>query len=234
MFMDEAEQKRLEIVRARYSHEEQKELLREYVELRLLVADPMAAMKVYVLEPLCEYCRYGRAPMEDGESFVSSSTPVHEHRESCYMYPARDNGNYYAAAYGRIIRPADGHQISCVQCEEDLSDETMLYVRERSFQDYFCLEDEAHGLPKWLKRHVLDSYGRKCFSCGDPLNESTLTMDHIVPQAKGGDSRPTNLQAMCAPCNNNVKKDAEPQAAHIFLDFLTRPAPSDAYSGLIW
>jgi 5-methylcytosine-specific restriction endonuclease McrA len=234
MRMSDEDIRKEDIRNARYSQQEQMDLLREYVELRLLLDDPYATMKVYVLEPLCEYCLFGRMPMEDGDSFISSTMPIHAPRENCYMYPARDSGNFYAASYGRVIRQADGHEISCIQCQEDLSEETLLYVRERSFQEYFCLQDESRGIAKWLRKHILDCYGRACFACGDALNMATLSIDHVVPRSKGGDDRPTNLQAMCAPCNNARKKDADAQTAHIFLDFLTRPAPSDANSGLIW
>jgi 5-methylcytosine-specific restriction protein A len=232
--MSDEELRQEEIRNARFSQEEQKDLLREYVELRLLLNDPFATMKVYVLEPLCEYCRFGRVPMEDGDCFVSMSMAVHPPRDNCYMYPGSDGGNYYAAAQGVVIRRNTGEPLSCARCDEDLSDESMVYITERTFQDYFCLEDRSNGLPKWLRRHVLDVYGRTCFACNKPLTAATLTIDHIIPLSKGGDDRPSNLQAMCAPCNNAHKKDTEPEVAHIFLDFLTRPAPSDAYSGLIW
>lgn len=234
MYMNDEQIRQLEIRRARYSQKEQKNLLREYVELRLLLDDPYMTMKVYVLEPVCEYCFFGRMPMEDGDPLISSPVPIYGQRDNCYMYPALDHRNFYAAAYGRIIRDDDGHPIACVQCDEDLSEETLLYVRERSFQDYFCLQDQSRGVPKWLRRHILECYGRTCVSCGDPLNASTLSIDHIIPQSKGGDDRPTNLQPMCVPCNTARKKDASLGTAHIFLDFLTRPVPSDAYSELIW
>ena len=232
--MSDEELRQEEIRNARFSQQEQMDLLREYVELRLLLNNPYATMKVYVLEPLCEYCRFGRMPMEDGDSYVSMSTPIHAHRDNCYMYPGSDDGNFYAAAQGVVMRRKVGHDLSCARCQEDLSDESMVYVTERSFQDYFCLQDRSNGLPKWLRKHILDVYGRTCFACGTPLTTSTLSIDHIIPRSKGGDDRPTNLQAMCGPCNNAHKKDADAEIAHIFLDFLTRPAPSDAYSGLIW
>ena len=234
MYMDDEELRQFETRRARYSQQEQMELLREYVELRLLLKNPFATMEVYVLEPLCEYCRFGRMPMEDGDSYVSMSRPVHPPRENCYMYPGRNGGNFYAADQGVVLRQETGQELSCMRCEEDLSDESMVYVSERSFQDYFCLEDRSNGLPKWLRKHILDVFGRTCFSCATPLTAATLSIDHIIPRSKGGDERPTNLQAMCAPCNTANKKDAAPEIAHVFLDFLTRPAPSDAYSGLIW
>ena len=110
----------------------------------------------------------------------------------------------------------------------------MLYVIERTFQDYFCLEDASKGIPKFLRKHILDCYGSSCFACGTALNAATLSIDHVIPRSKGGDDRPTNLQALCVPCNTARKKDADAKTAHIFLDFLTRSAPSDAYGGLIW
>ena len=234
MRMSDEDLRQEDIRNARFSQQEQMDLLREYVELRLLLDDPYATMRVYVLEPVCEYCRFGRMPMEDGESFVSSSLPIHGHRENCYMYPGRDGGNFYAAAYGHVIRRNDGHQIDCARCQEDLSEETMFYVTERTFQDYFCLEDASKDIPKFLRKHILDCYGRSCFACGTVLNAATLSIDHIIPRSKGGDDHPTNLQALCVPCNTGRKKDADAKTAHIFLDFLTRPAPSDAYCGLIW
>ena len=45
MFMDDELQRRLEIVRACYSQQEQMDLLSEYVELRLLLDDPHATRK---------------------------------------------------------------------------------------------------------------------------------------------------------------------------------------------
>lgn len=133
-----------------------------------------------------------------------------------------------------LIRPNDGHQIDCALCQEDLSEETMLYVTERTFQDCFCLEDASKGIPKFLRKHILDFYGRSCFACGTALNAATLSIVHIIPRSKGGDDRPTNFQALCVSCNTERKKDADAKTAHIFLDFLTRPASSDAYDGLIW
>jgi len=58
MRMSEEDLRQEDIRNARFSQQEQMDLLREYVELRLLLDDPCATMKVYVLEPVCEYCRF--------------------------------------------------------------------------------------------------------------------------------------------------------------------------------
>jgi 5-methylcytosine-specific restriction protein A len=227
MYMNDEQRRR------KYSQEEKQGLIREYSELRQLLRNPYVTMKVYVLEPVCERCRYGRAPMEDGDTFLPVSHPIRPPHDNCYMYPAKVDRGFYASAQGIIMRQNNGHEISCVDCEEDLTEETMLFVRERSFQEYFCLIDKSNGLPKWLRKHILECYGCTCFNCGKKLSAKALTIDHIIPQARGGDDRPTNLQPLCNQCNQK-KKDAHPETVHVFLDFLTRPMPSDAYSELIW
>lgn len=44
---------------------------------------------------------------------------------------------------------------------------------------------------------------RECFFCGRVLSREnkTLTIDHIVPQSRGGRSTPNNIVACCANCN---------------------------------
>lgn len=46
MYFDDEQLRQLDIARARYSQDEQKDLIREYAELRQLLGNPYAAMKV--------------------------------------------------------------------------------------------------------------------------------------------------------------------------------------------
>lgn len=48
-----------------------------------------------------------------------------------------------------------------------------------------------------LEVYKRDSYG--CVSCG---SHSNLTLDHIVPLARGGGNEIENLQTMCSSCNS--------------------------------
>lgn len=51
------------------------------------------------------------------------------------------------------------------------------------------------------RRGVLARDGFKCVYCGSPAN----TIDHVIPQSKGGPSTYDNCVAACSPCNR--KKD---------------------------
>lgn len=48
------------------------------------------------------------------------------------------------------------------------------------------------------RRHVLRRDGYRCRYCGA---RGPLTLDHVVPLARGGANRPCNLAAACVACN---------------------------------
>jgi len=54
----------------------------------------------------------------------------------------------------------------------------------------------------WWKRKC--SAG-KCYYCNSNVPPKDLTMDHIIPLARGGKSVKLNIVASCKKCNNNKK-----------------------------
>jgi 5-methylcytosine-specific restriction endonuclease McrA len=52
-------------------------------------------------------------------------------------------------------------------------------------------------IPAWIKKMIL-SLGR-CLFCG---NTNNLSVDHVVPIAKGGTDDPSNFQCLCRKCNS--------------------------------
>lgn len=58
-----------------------------------------------------------------------------------------------------------------------------------------------------------------CAYCGESFHPAELTMDHVVPQAKGGGWTWMNLVAACRGCNAE-KADRTPEAARMPLLFL--------------
>lgn len=56
---------------------------------------------------------------------------------------------------------------------------------------------------QWWKRRIAKG---KCHYCGMPVPPSELTMDHMVPIARGGKSTKGNLVPACKTCNNKKKQ----------------------------
>ncbi len=54
---------------------------------------------------------------------------------------------------------------------------------------------------------VLDIYGHQCAYCG--VNTDPLTMDHVIPIARGGTHTADNVVPACKGCNSS-KKDRMP------------------------
>lgn len=59
-------------------------------------------------------------------------------------------------------------------------------------------EKRAGPAPGSLKKKILKRDGGRCVKCG---SRDRLTVDHIVPRARGGTNDPANLQTLCHTCN---------------------------------
>ena len=55
---------------------------------------------------------------------------------------------------------------------------------------------------RWWKNKVATG---QCYYCNQTFEPSRLTMDHVVPLAKGGRSEKNNLVACCKECNTRKK-----------------------------
>ncbi len=82
-----------------------------------------------------------------------------------------------------------------------------------SGQDFFFLDPQWTN-PKRLAREREKSRALRkthwwhtktqpgiCHYCQTVVGASSLTMDHIVPLARGGESSKNNIVAACRPCN---------------------------------
>lgn len=54
------------------------------------------------------------------------------------------------------------------------------------------------GLGRAVRLRLFEKLGRKCQVCG---SVEKLVIDHKVPVSRGGDSKESNLQILCTPCN---------------------------------
>lgn len=57
-----------------------------------------------------------------------------------------------------------------------------------------------------VREYVLEKHGRCCACCG--VTDVPLNLDHVVPRARGGSNRPSNIVPACIPCNDD--KGARP------------------------
>mgnify|MGYP002982598262 CR=1 FL=1 len=57
-----------------------------------------------------------------------------------------------------------------------------------------------------VREYLLEKFGRKCVYCG--AENVPLNIEHVVPKARGGSNRISNLVLSCVDCNQ--KKDAQP------------------------
>jgi 5-methylcytosine-specific restriction endonuclease McrA len=79
--------------------------------------------------------------------------------------------------------------------------------------DYFVAVDEEQIRREKAKARELRNsswWKRKrstgvCYYCGKKFKPAELTMDHLVPVARGGRSTPGNLVPACKECNNKKK-----------------------------
>ena len=52
-----------------------------------------------------------------------------------------------------------------------------------------------------------------CYYCGQQFLPDQLSMDHIVPLARGGKSTKSNIVPSCLECNRNKKLETPAEAA---------------------
>lgn len=64
---------------------------------------------------------------------------------------------------------------------------------------------------KRLRYEILRRDGFRCRYCGATPAETELRVDHVVPEALGGASAPSNLATACDPCNTG-KSSVPPEA----------------------
>jgi len=75
------------------------------------------------------------------------------------------------------------------------------------------------GRRRVSRRAVLARDRHRCQYCGSSHH---LTIDHVIPRSRGGDSSWENIVTSCAPCNSR-KGDRLPREANMRLQARPRP-----------
>jgi hypothetical protein len=82
-------------------------------------------------------------------------------------------------------------------------------VSNGSEEDFFTSEE---------KRFVIfERDGWICQYCGEKVNDDNVTLDHFIPQAKGGNNSKKNLRTCCLMCNSVKSGKSFEEAAPLIL-----------------
>ena len=77
------------------------------------------------------------------------------------------------------------------------------------------------------RKNILMRDRYTCQYCGRTLPSSELTLDHVIPRSRSGETAWDNLVACCHRCNN-VKGDRTPEEAGLRL--LRKPRPYNLHT----
>jgi 5-methylcytosine-specific restriction enzyme A len=80
----------------------------------------------------------------------------------------------------------------------------MEFYDEISDQEIRREKEKARELKRssWWLRRIQTGV---CYYCNKEVGRTNLTMDHIVPLSRGGESRKGNIVPACKECNNKKK-----------------------------
>jgi HNH endonuclease len=60
---------------------------------------------------------------------------------------------------------------------------------------------KRHDRPVDRRQRIFRRDGFRCVYCGIPFAADELTIDHVEPRVKGGDTSEGNTVTCCRPCN---------------------------------
>ena len=66
-------------------------------------------------------------------------------------------------------------------------------------------------MPPEVRKYVFERDRYQCQSCGKTKLNTQLTIDHIIPLARGGQNDISNLQTLCCDCNQQKKHHFDPR-----------------------
>ena len=82
---------------------------------------------------------------------------------------------------------------------------------------------------------ICAAYGDVCLSCLCRSDDRRLTIDHVVPIARGGRNSVFNVQPLCSPCNGVKAASGEDHREFLAQKYPDKyPSPSDRGRWLSW
>lgn len=103
---------------------------------------------------------------------------------------------------------ADATVIPCVWPDEQIAELERAGMVHREADGLSLVENGMwgilrpyrHPIDPGVRAAIYERDGHRCRACGAP---EPLQIDHIFPWSRGGTDEPSNLQTLCAPCNQS-------------------------------
>ena len=85
----------------------------------------------------------------------------------------------------------------------DSRDFTPLYERASDLLFDMKALTRAEARRQW-RQSIKDAWNNRCAYCGKPpIDDSSLTIDHVRPKSKGGEDKTSNVIPACSACNQD-------------------------------
>ncbi len=85
------------------------------------------------------------------------------------------------------------------------------------------------SIPKQMRREIYERDSYTCQFCNKVFSPEHLTIDHLIPLARGGLDEPTNWVTACRSCNQQkADKPLEEFAASLEIDIESLPVHGDS------
>ncbi len=91
----------------------------------------------------------------------------------------------------------------------------------QAWKNFFATRDKMSKTPRIrippeVKKYVFQRDKYQCQSCGKTTIETNLSIDHIIPLARGGQNDISNLQTLCLNCNQQKTDNIDPRFRRYF------------------
>lgn len=142
----------------------------------------------------------------DARLYMTFPIDFHRHPKIARLSDAAFRWGFFAMVAERAA--AGTRVIPCVWDEEIVSELERAQLITREPGGIALVENGLWGIARPYRQPInpetraaiYERDGYRCRSCGA---SEPLQIDHIYPWSKGGTDEPSNLQTLCAPCNQS-------------------------------
>ena len=86
-------------------------------------------------------------------------------------------------------------------------DHAPVYERVSDYLHNMSALTRGEARRQW-RQSIKDAWNNRCAYCGNPpIDDESLTIDHVRPKSRGGEDRTSNVIPACQPCNQQKSSE---------------------------